>query len=125
MMLEILVQQDLKAGTIRLSQPHYIDNLLTHFRMSDAWPVQTPSCPGAPPRSAARAPATTTEAVQVAGIPLKELVRAVLYLAVTTRPDIFDEVRSLTRTFDKPRPPDWLAALWLLRYLKDNREKGL
>ncbi|CAM9872654.1 unnamed protein product, partial [Phaeothamnion confervicola] len=124
-LLGILVQQDLKAGTIRLSQPHYIDDLLARFRMSDAWPVQTPSCPGAPPRSAARGPATTAEAAKMAGNPLRELVGAVLYLAVTTRPDIFDEVRSLTRTVHNPRLPDWLAALWLLRYLKGTREKGL
>ncbi|CAN0059152.1 unnamed protein product, partial [Phaeothamnion confervicola] len=97
-------------ATIRLSQPHYIDDLLARFRMSDAWPVQTPSCPGAPTRSAARPPATTAEAAKMAGNPLRELVGAVLYLAVTTRPDIFDEVRSLTRTVHNPRLPDCLAA---------------
>ncbi|CAN0073670.1 unnamed protein product [Phaeothamnion confervicola] len=59
------------------------------------------------------------------GKPLRELVGAVLYLAVTTRPEIFDQVRALTQCCHDPRRPDWLAALWLLRYLKGTREKGL
>ncbi|CAN0158092.1 unnamed protein product [Phaeothamnion confervicola] len=93
--------------------------------MSAAWPVQTPTCPGAPPRSTFRAPATAAEAAEMAGKPLRELVGAVLYLAVTTQPDIFDQVRALTRCCHDPRRPDWLAALWLLRYLEGTREKGL
>ncbi|CAN0419686.1 unnamed protein product [Phaeothamnion confervicola] len=51
MLLGILVRQDLLDGTIHLSQPHCIDELLVRFRMPAAWPVQTPICPGAPLRS--------------------------------------------------------------------------
>ncbi|CAN0357730.1 unnamed protein product, partial [Phaeothamnion confervicola] len=124
-LLGILVRQDLVTGTIHFSQPHYVDELLTRFRMNAAWPVQTPTCPDAPVRNTFRVPATAAEAAQMAGKPLRELVGAVLYLATTTWPDIFDQVRALKRCCHDPRRPAWLVALWLLRYLKGTREKGL
>ncbi|CAM9627937.1 unnamed protein product, partial [Phaeothamnion confervicola] len=124
-LLGILVQQDLVAGTIRLSQPHYVTELLARFRMSDAWPVLTPVCPGAEALNAAMAPSTLAEAAEMARKPFRELVGALLYLAVTTRPDIFDAVRALSRFCNNPGHAHWLAALCLLRYLKGTLKKGL
>ncbi|CAM9423106.1 unnamed protein product, partial [Phaeothamnion confervicola] len=93
--------------------------------MSDAWPVPTPVCPGAEAPNAAMAPSTSAEAAEMARKPFRELIGAVLYLAVTIRPDIFDAVRTLSRFCNNPGHTHWLAALWLLRFLKGTVKKGL
>ncbi|CAN0454444.1 unnamed protein product [Phaeothamnion confervicola] len=95
-LLGVLVQQDLGPGTIRLPQPHYITELLARSRMSEARPVLTPVCPSAQTQNAAMAPSTSAEAEDMAYTPFRELIGAVLDLAVTTRADIFDAVRALS-----------------------------
>ncbi|XP_071580260.1 uncharacterized protein [Temnothorax nylanderi] len=57
--------------------------------------------------------------------PYRELIGALMYLSVATRPDIANTVSRLAQFTNKPRKYHWLAAKRVLRYLAGTAEIGL
>ncbi|CAM9573658.1 unnamed protein product, partial [Phaeothamnion confervicola] len=123
-LLGLVIKQDLVNGTVHISQQHYIDELLGRFGMQEAWPLLTPAERNVV-LTLSMAPATPAEISAMAITPYRELVEALLYVAVMTRPDLSNAVRALTRFCDNPGPRHWRAAQHVLKHLKGTRGKGL
>jgi hypothetical protein len=75
-------------------------------------------------------PATVTSSAVKAhpvptGVPYCELVGALLYLSVCTRPDIAHAVGLLARFMSAPKKQHWVAAKRVLRYLKGTPDLGI
>ena len=64
------------------------------------------------------APSTPEEVELMRTIPYIHAVGSLMYLAISTRPDIAYTVGVLSRFSPNPGPPHWLAVKHLFRYLK-------
>jgi hypothetical protein len=120
--LGIAISRDRAARTISLSQSLSIDRLLDKFGQLDARPVDTPMVMGLrlerPDKSA---PVDTLTTEWCARTPFRELVGSLMYIAISTRPDIAFAVSKLSSFLDCYRPEHWEAAIRVLRYLKGTR----
>lgn len=97
------------AGEIRLDQKAYISALVDKYGLADARTVATPG--GIIEKAEERGNA-------IDAAKYRELVGALLYVAMGTRPDVAFVVGHLGRHQSAPKELDWTAALRVLRYLK-------
>lgn len=102
---------------MQLNQTKMIDKLLTTYRMDNCHTKDTPMETGF------QIPVQEYETSL--NVPYRSLVCSLLYLAITTRPDIAFSVSLLSRVLDKPSELTWKSAKRVLRYLSGTREIGL
>ncbi len=105
--------------TIKLSQKKYVKGVLEKYSMEDAKPAKVPL------KTATKLTKEDGELLDTRVYPYSELVGALLYAAVCTRPDISQAVGALARYMAEPRKPHWEAAKGVLRYLQGSSEFGL
>ena len=110
----------LTDGALQIHQRPYIEDVLARFKHSDAKPVATPMTHGLH-LSKSQSPVTDEQRREMLGIPYRQLVGALLFLASCTRPDIAHAVSTLARFGSNPGPVHWTAAKHLLRYLAGTR----
>ena len=118
--LGMLVERDRSARTISISQEAFINLILARFNFIDATPLSTPLAPGTQLTNA-DCPQTQEEKDEMATRPYRELVGALAWLALGTRPDIAYATSSLARFGHNPGRAHWEAAKRVLRYLKGTR----
>ncbi|CAI7747136.1 unnamed protein product [Closterium sp. NIES-53] len=113
------ITRDLKAKTISLSQSFYIEKVLERFGMSKAKPIATPLAVG----HQLSPPATPTDSSN----PYAELVGALMYAMVCTRPDLAYPVSVLARFVGVGRHTEehMTAARCVLRYLQHTKDYTL
>ena len=58
-------------------------------------------------------------------MPFRELIGALMWLAMTTRPDIANAVRAIARYCAHPRPRHWEAAREVLGHVKRTSSMGI
>ena len=63
-------------------------------------------------------PKTDDEKEEMKGVAYAQAVGSLMYLAISTRPDIAYAVGVLSRYSNNPGPNHWLAVKHLMRYLK-------
>lgn len=114
--LGMQVLWDRKAGTVALSNPRHVADLLKEFNMEERKANHTSMVRG-------------TELG--GGEPLSdgnrfaELVGSLMYQTNQTRPDVAYAVRKLARRMYSPTEEDWRAAKGVLRYLKGAGDMGI
>ena len=118
--LGMLLEHDHAARTISISQEAFINSILACFNLMDASPLLTPLVPGTQ-LSTADCPTTQEEKDEMATRPYRELIGALAWLALGTRPDIAFATSSLARFSHNPGCAHWEAAKRILRYLKGTR----
>ena len=57
--------------------------------------------------------------------PFRELVGSLMWLSISTRPDIANAVRAVARYCKAPRAIHWKAALAILEYINGTSEYGI
>ena len=57
--------------------------------------------------------------------PFRELVGGLMWLAISTRPDISNAVRSVARYCSTPKATHWKAALGILAYINGTSHFGI
>jgi hypothetical protein len=115
--LGIEITRDRPNHTVSLCQHQYILNMLDRFKLSDCNPVSTPMDPGLC-LDASMGASTDEEIAFMRQVPYLSAVGALMYLAITTRPDITNAVSILARFNSNPGPTHWKAVKHLFRYLK-------
>ncbi|KAJ3525782.1 hypothetical protein NMY22_g10431 [Coprinellus aureogranulatus] len=123
-LLGLRIHQDNDAGTISLSQSHYIDSIIACFGLSDANPVSTPLDPNVNLDSIDPLPLNISPD-QRAFILSATAIGLLLYAAMGTRPDIAYAVQRLAQFTRKPQPKHWTAVKRIFRYLKGTRDLHL
>eukprot|EP00963_Diacronema_lutheri_P001208 scaffold78_cov513-Pavlova_lutheri.AAC.1 len=111
--LGIKMERDRTGKTVFLSQETYVNNVLERFRMADCYSVSTPLEPGTKWTSDASA----TES----NFPYQELVGCLIYLAVSTRPDIAYVTNRLARYVSAPTTNHVAVAKRVLKYLNGTK----
>lgn len=102
---------------IFLSQEKYINEVLVRFNMQDCKPVRTPL--------EVNPIVTNDSESDVTNFPFQELIGCLMYLSVTTRPDITQAVTYLSSFCSDPKIDHWKMAKRVLRYLKGTANFGL
>jgi hypothetical protein len=110
-------------GTIEVSQGAYTRRLLERFNMDTCAPAPTPAVEER--LSKKDQPTTQEERDAMAGVPYRECVGALQYLAVLTRPDIVYAVNQASRFLANPGKKHWEAVKRILRYLRGTVDDGL
>ena len=128
MLLGIQVTQNPKSHSISLSQSNYIDTLLQRFALAEANPVTTPMDPNvnldnwedeedtSPMEGNSSNRLTDGYAA---------LIGSLMYLAISTRPDIAFSVNKLAQFTSNPKTMHWTAVKRIFRYLKGTRDFAL
>jgi hypothetical protein len=122
--LGIEVETDVDKGTITLRQSKYINDIIKRFGLCEAHPEPIPMTPNLK-LSKSMAP-QTPEAIKKAHVfPYREMVGSLMYLMVSTRPDISYAVGQLAMYMNCHGPEHHAAVLHLLRYVKGTSDLGI
>ncbi|KAF8072704.1 Retrovirus-related Pol polyprotein from transposon TNT 1-94 [Scenedesmus sp. PABB004] len=117
--LGILIERDRARRTLKISQARLISAILEKFELSDAKPRVLPLSP------AARLSTADGDALDTAKFNYSALIGSIMYLAISTRPDIAYTVGLLSRFMAKPTTAHWEAARSTLRYLSGTADVGI
>ncbi|KRX41523.1 Retrovirus-related Pol polyprotein from transposon TNT 1-94 [Trichinella murrelli] len=111
-------------GDIEMSQQKYIMDILEKFRMMNSKPVET-QIDASNKLSAELFPRTEAEKAEMQNMPYRSLVGSLMYLSVSTRPDIAFAVSLFSQFNENYCSQHWTAAKRVLRYLKKTASYGL
>ncbi|UYV66792.1 hypothetical protein LAZ67_4002870, partial [Cordylochernes scorpioides] len=112
--LGIRIQTE-KDGSISIDQEKYIEELLAKYRMKEAKPISTPMDSNS---KLTKISSIEGENEPVKRVEYQSLIGSLIYLSVSTRPDIAYAVSVLGQFSNDPRRQHWNAAKRVLRYLK-------
>ncbi|KAL0374208.1 UNVERIFIED_CONTAM: Retrovirus-related Pol polyprotein from transposon TNT 1-94 [Sesamum radiatum] len=122
--LGMTIERDMRNSTIFLNQSSYVKSVLEKFSMTNSKPASVPLaahfqlCKD-------QSPKTDSEKEKMKNIPYSNAIGSVMYLMVSTRPDIAYAVSCLSRYMSNPGSPYWEALKWLLRCLKGSVNNGI
>jgi hypothetical protein len=123
-LLGIKIHRDHPNCILSISQSQFIINLLQEHGLQDCKPVSTPLNPGSC-LSTSMSPQNSTEVAEMHQYPYISIVSSLMYLALTTRPDITYAARVLARFNSNPGLPHWQAVKHVLCYLKGTLDHKL
>jgi hypothetical protein len=98
---------------------------IEQFGQRNAYPTSAPLEPGSKLWCANHNSIPPDEWLQLNKLPYRSLVGCLLYLAISTRPDISHAVQQLSQYLDSYSFDHWKAALRLVHYLKGTRDLKL
>ncbi|KAL0458871.1 UNVERIFIED_CONTAM: Retrovirus-related Pol polyprotein from transposon TNT 1-94 [Sesamum latifolium] len=122
--LGMTIERNRKTSTIFLNQKSYVKNVVENFSMTTAKPTPVPLaahfqlCKNQSPNS-------ETEKERMKIFPYSNAIGSVMYLMVSTRPDIAYAVSCLSKFMSNAGMPHWEALKWLLRYLNGSMDIGI
>jgi hypothetical protein len=114
------IQIEQNENEICLSQAGYIREILKRYRMEDCKPVLTPLAVGSK-----LSELHSEDDNEDTNFPFRELIGALMYVAVGTRPDVSHAVSVLSQFSNCYRKKHCTAAKRVLRYLKGTIDKKL
>ena len=113
-------------GEILIYQEKYIMELLERFKMSKCNPVNTPMMKRSMTLEKDHlGPRQESENKLGDQYPYMNLIGALMYLSVSTRPDISFAVNLLSRYNNDPCERHWSACKRILRYLQHTKDLGI
>jgi hypothetical protein len=113
------INRERSTHTLYLSQHQYTLDLLDRFGFADCSPVSTPLDPGSP-LDMSQCPQTPEDNEFMRNTPYVSAVGALMYLTITTCPDIAQAVGVLCRFMSTAGPAHWKAAKHLFCYLRSS-----
>nr|GAT44721.1 predicted protein [Mycena chlorophos] len=120
----IEVTRDRSAGTVTLSQRHYIESLLDRYGFSNLNAVSTPLVPDANTKMR-QLPKDAPPAAPSVRAEYQSMIGGLMYAAICTRPDIAYAVGRLSQFAANPGPEHQAACKRVFRYLSGTRNYGL
>ncbi|MFZ4818323.1 MAG: reverse transcriptase domain-containing protein, partial [Limisphaerales bacterium] len=112
------------SGFASVDQSTYARKVLEQFGMSDCNPLSSPLDPSAT-LSTAMSPQDAAARAEMAGVPYREAIGSLMYLACGTRPDLAAAVGIAARFMSNPGHQHWLAVKRIFRYLRGTVDFGL
>jgi hypothetical protein len=122
--LGIRITRNRAEGILRIDQEEYIKGILVRFGMDKCKVSSTPLCPKMK-LSVKQGPADNNERARMAEIPYREAIGSLMYLMVSTRPDLAQAVGILSRFLNDPGETHWTEVKRVFRYLQGSRDLGI
>ena len=122
--LGINIVRDRNKSTLVLNQISYVEKILSKFNMSSAGPTNVPLASHFV-LSKYQSPTTDTEIDKMKKVPYSSAIGSVMYLMVSSRPDLAYAMSCLSKYMSNPGMPHWKALQWLLKYLISSMKFGL
>lgn len=110
------VERDGETGAITLCQKKYINEMLTEYNMQDCKPMSTPLDEGF------QLKCISDTCKKVDATKYQSLIGTLMYLALTTRPDILHSVCKLSQRNKDPHIEHETAAKHIIRYLSKTKD---
>ena len=107
-----------------MGQEHYVQRILERFNMQHCEGRSTP-LPSGLKLNSSMCPNTDEEREAMAKVPYREAIGCLMYLMLSTRPDIAGAVQQLSRFGANPGPQHWEAAKHVFRYLQQTKSLKL
>lgn len=123
-LLGVHIERDRSKRLLSISQRQYIVDILERFELSNLSEVSTP-LPEGHKLSKSMAPKDAEEIAAMQDIPYRQLVGALMYLAVATCSDIAYAVGVLARFGANPGLAHWKACKHLCCYLQGTKDMKL
>lgn len=114
--LGLQIERNHHQQAIRIHQQAYITAILEKFQMVDCNPVHTPA-------EAGKILVKNTD--MKADVPYRQIIGSLMYLTVSTKPDIAFIVGRLCQHLGNPSFDHWQAAKRVLAYLKATSDHGI
>lgn len=114
--LGLQIERNHEQCAIKIHQQTYIWAILEKFQMIDCNPVYTPAEAGK---------VLSKNSDVKANVPYRQIIGSLMYLTVSTRPDIAFIVGKLCQHLDNPSFDHWYAAKRVLAYLKATSDHGI
>ena len=114
---------DRKARTVMLDQQRYGQTVTERFAIRKTSVIPVPT--GKEPLSKADGPQNDAELAEMRGIPYREAVGALMWVANMTRPDLAFTAHTLAKFGDNPGLEHWKAVMEALQYLKRTASLGV
>ena len=114
------VERDREKKTFKLSQPAYIDKVLTRFHLDKANPVNTPMKESALLQQRTDGEASASEKERYQG-----MTGSLMFSMVETRPDIAFATSVASRYTKNPSHQHIEAVKTILRYMKGSKQRGI
>ncbi|CEM31453.1 unnamed protein product [Vitrella brassicaformis CCMP3155] len=122
--LALKITRDRPRRHLTITQPQYIDKMISKYNMDQANPTPFP-CASGVRLTNDMAPQTEDEKKKMSKIPYRQLVGSLMFCSVTCRPDIAFAVKELAKHAHNPGASHWIAAKRALRYLSATKERGI
>ncbi len=119
--LRLEITRDRKNKTTYLSQEKYITNILNHFNMKDAKPMDTPQAVG----EVLSKDDPTAKSEDMKAVPYRNAIRSIMYAIIGTCPDIVVTTSTVSRFLSEPGLTHWKAVKRILRYLKGTKDLSI
>jgi hypothetical protein len=108
---------------VKLTQESYTRSVLEMYGMLESKPAPTPMVQSSDLMH--KSPCSESDSKRMIGVPYREAIGSLLFLAVRTHPDIAVAVSILSKHVQCPRLCHWQGIKRVLRYLKGPMSKGL
>jgi hypothetical protein len=122
--LGMRVQQDLREGTIRLTQRPYWEHVVNRFDLAYV-PLRNIPLPVGLVLENNMSPQTDSERLQMKDKPYRAVLGSVMWGQLATRPDLSFSVSLLARFQADPGIAHWNALLHVVGYIKNTMDYGL
>lgn len=122
--LGIRIMRDNEKKTISIDQSQYIREVLERFNMKNCNAVISPLEPGIR-ISKEMCPTSEADKDLMKNVPYRPAIGSLLFIAITTRPDIAFAVNLLSRYCENPGIRHWGAIKRIFRYLRGTVEMKL
>ena len=122
--LGIGLRRNRAKGLLCLEQRNYCQKILRRFSMEKCSNLGTPLQPGEH-LSCEEEPHSEGEKEEMEKVPYREAVGSLMYLMVSTRPDLAAAVGIVSRFFNNPGRKHWEAVKKVFRYLQKTKNLGL
>nr|CCA23660.1 putative polyprotein [Albugo laibachii Nc14] len=117
--LDMKLSYNVKKKLMHLSQKACINRMVERFGQQNSTPVHNLTC------TSQKLIKATNEVESMKKKPYRSLTGSLLYIAMSTRPDVAFAVCELSRFLEKPCLAHWNAGIRVLTYLKTTSELGL
>jgi hypothetical protein len=117
------ITRDWNKMSVYLSQPEYINKVIHRFNMEECQPKSLPADPNS--RLMSKNKSSPEENTDGENFPYREAVGSLIYLAVTSRPDISYAVNQVAQHSENPNRSHWAAVKRIISYLKGTSKLGI
>ena len=116
MILGMRVLRDREKGILTIDQEQYAQEVLKRFGMENCKPVSTP-LPTDAKMVLSQGATSEEERREMEAVPYRQAIGSLMYLMVSTRPDIAAAVGILSRFMENPGRIHWEGVKRVLRYV--------